>query len=719
MKSNTLRRLMIFLVILTCFAQSGKSQVLLYDNFDYPAGDSLIWHNWLTQQTSLINAIMVSGEGLTYTGYPCSGIGKAALIGTTGQDVFRGFVKQTASGSTIYMAFLAKVTAGATGDVFITLKESSTSATNLNFRGRVYAKVDGSNNLAFGLSKGAITAPATANYTTSTYSLNTTYLLIMKYKIVEGTTNDSAFLFINPASMTTEPAVPNIVATDITASDLGLGSVLLRQGTTGQAPNVVVDGVRVAKTWLHALGKSNIATLSDLKVDGLTVSGFSPDITSYNDTVPAGQPTVAVTATTTDWAATAVINTAATVPGVSSILVTADDGTTTKTYTVNHAYAYHTISASVMPGSTGSIAGTGIYGQGFSATLTASPATNYIFLNWTESGNVVSSNSVYTFIVGGDRTLVANFVPASFQVTATVVPVDGGSVSGTGAIPYGTNATLTATPATGFTFAQWTEGATVLGSNPQLVITNVTANHDVIAQFQVQVFNITATANPAVGGVVTGSTAVSYGSSATVSAAANAGYIFENWTENGTVLGTSPELTLTNITANHILVGNFVQSVNTYTVSASANPTQGGTITGTGNVPQGGSITLTAIANPNYKFYNWMENGTVIGTNLSIILTNVTANHALVANFLSTVGWIDNIDKRIKVFPTITREKFNIESVIEIREISVVSINGTEIKRLLINAKEAQIDANSLRKGIYILKIITSQGTVTRKVSVE
>ena len=718
MKTNTLRSLLIFLLIIAGSTQTIKAQVLLYDNFNYPAGDSLIWHNWLTQQTNVTNAILVANEGLSYAGYPCSGIGNAAAVGTTGQDVFRGFVKQTLSGTNLYMALLAKVTMGATGDAFITFKESPTSPTNLNYRGRVYAKVDGSNNLAFGISKGAITAPASANYSAFNYSLNTTYLLVVKYKIIEGTTNDSAFLFINPVIGSSEPA-PSVTATDITASDLGLGSVMLRQGNTGSSPTVIVDGVRVAKTWQNVLSISNIATLSNIKVDALTVSGFDPETTTYNDTVPTAQPTVTVTATTTDWAANAVINTAASVPGVSTIIVTAEDGTTTKTYTVNHAYAYYTVSTSVLPGSAGSVTGAGIYGQGFSATLTATPATDYIFLNWTEGGNVVSSSSTYIFNVAGDRTLVANFVPASFQVTATSVPIDGGTVFGAGAIPYGTNATLTANPATGFSFAQWTEGATVLGSNPQLVIANVTANHDVVAQFQVQVFNITASANPTEGGVVTGSTAVSYGSSATVSAAANAGYIFENWTENGTVLGTSPELTITNITANHNIIGNFVQSVNTYTVSASANPPQGGTITGSGNVTQGGNITLQAIANPDYVFLYWTENGTNLGTNPEITISNVSANHNLIANFLSTVSIPENECNQVNIFPTVTTDFFKVQSSLEMKEITVYNLVGQIIFSLKSSSKEVQLNAGSWRNGAYLFKILTAQGVVTRKVYVK
>ncbi len=60
----------------------------------------------------------------------------------------------------------------------------------------------------------------------------------------------------------------------------------------------------------------------------------------------------------------------------------------------------------------GTVSGSGSYEWGSSATVTAIPNAGYIFENWTESGNVVSTSSSYTFTVTGDRTLVANFAPA-------------------------------------------------------------------------------------------------------------------------------------------------------------------------------------------------------------------------------------------------------------------------------------------------------------------
>jgi len=715
MKTSFYRNFLISFLLLAGISQSGQTQVLLYDNFDYPAGDSIIWHNWLTQQTNLTNAILVANEGLSYANFPCSGVGNAAAVGTTGQDVFRGFTKQTLPGSYIYMACLAKVTSAATGDAFITLKESATSPTNLNYRGRVYAKIDGSNNLAFGISKGAITAPAVADYTDAIYSLNTTYLLVVKYKIIEGTTNDSAFLFVNPVIGNPEPS-PTVEATDITANDVGLGSVLLRQGNTGSSPTVIVDGVRVAKTWQHVLQESDIATLNSINIDGSNVFNFDPQTITYNDTVPAGQTSVAISAIPTDWASTVVITPAASIPGISTILVTSESGSVSKTYYINHAYAYYTVDLAVSPESSGTATGGGVFGEGFSATVNAQSATGFMFANWTKDGTIVSTSSTYTFIVSESQTLVANFVPAVYMITATASPVDGGTISGTGQVNYGSNATLTATPGVGYDFDRWTEGGNLLGTNPVLVLSNVTANHDVVAHFLLQTMNINITANPAEGGTVSNSTSVSYGSTITISAFPNSGWIFESWTEDGNVLGTEPTLILANITTDRDITGNFVESVLTFTVTATANPAQGGTITGTGNVALGGSITLTAIPNPDYIFLEWTEDGNIIGTNPEITLTNVTANHNLVANFQLVDGTDPMESTAVSVYPTYSSGVFHVKAPVEIREICVFNLLGENILEITPIADYARLNLENSGRGTYILRIVTISGTSIRKI---
>lgn len=81
---------------------------------------------------------------------------------------------------------------------------------------------------------------------------------------------------------------------------------------------------------------SHDATLKAIMVDGNAISGFSPNTTEYNVTVPYSQTTVpVVTATPNFAAATYTVTGPAGVTGTATIVVTAEDGTTKKTYTLN------------------------------------------------------------------------------------------------------------------------------------------------------------------------------------------------------------------------------------------------------------------------------------------------------------------------------------------------------------------------------------------------
>lgn len=79
---------------------------------------------------------------------------------------------------------------------------------------------------------------------------------------------------------------------------------------------------------------SNDATLSDLRVDDVTIADFAPDIFAYTIELSSGSDVPLVTATTNDINANAVITPAVELPGTTLVVVTAADGTEL-TYSVN------------------------------------------------------------------------------------------------------------------------------------------------------------------------------------------------------------------------------------------------------------------------------------------------------------------------------------------------------------------------------------------------
>ena len=89
--------------------------------------------------------------------------------------------------------------------------------------------------------------------------------------------------------------------------------------------------------WKTPVAAGSDANLSDLKVNGSTVPGFAPSTITYNVGVVNGSPIPQITsAVTSDANATSVINQATTVPGTASVVVTSQNTSVVKTYTVNY-----------------------------------------------------------------------------------------------------------------------------------------------------------------------------------------------------------------------------------------------------------------------------------------------------------------------------------------------------------------------------------------------
>lgn len=141
-------------------------------------------------------------------------------------------------------------------------------------------------------------------------------------------------------------------------------------------------------------------------------------------------------------------------------------------------------------------------------------------------------------------------------------------------------------------------------------------------------FTITASASPVGAGTAGGGGNYPSNSACTVSASANAGWAFQNWTENGAQVGTAANYTFT-VRNNRTLVANFVPAFN---VAASVAPIYGGTVSGDGSFKSNSTVNVSATPNTGFVFVNWTEFGAAVSTqaNYTFILTD---NRTLVANF--------------------------------------------------------------------------------------
>jgi len=248
--------LLSLLVTIIFSLQLSAQTLLLSEQFNYPAGDSLTAYGW-TAHSGTSNTIKTSSGSLTYTGYPAS-VGNKASLTVTGQDVNKPLSTVVTSGP-IYVAALVNISdAQAAGDYFFHLmKPGSTSP----LVARVYVKKDTTvvpNQFKFGFMKGS--TATNIQYTTNNYNFNTTHLIVLKYVVISGNTNDSAYLFINPPI--SNEGIPTLKAIDISQTDLDVTAqaVALRQGTTTNAPTLSIDEIRVATSWNDAIGYTGIIT---------------------------------------------------------------------------------------------------------------------------------------------------------------------------------------------------------------------------------------------------------------------------------------------------------------------------------------------------------------------------------------------------------------------------------------------------------------------------
>jgi hypothetical protein len=228
-----------------------------------------------------------------------------------------------------------------------------------------------------------------------------------------------------------------------------------------------------------------------------------------------------------------------------------------------------------------------------------------------------------------DDFAVRKFVATPCTIATSANPPAGGSTSGGGTFPSGTSVTVTATPNAGYEFVNWTENGTAVSTAASHTF-SATADCNLVANF-VQTFAVATGSSPASGGSTTGSGTNHSGASVTVTATPNAGYASVNWTENGTQVSTTAEYTF-NVSVDRLLVANFSQLSQTYTIAVSATPAGGGTASGGGSFADGASVTVHASANARFAFVNWTEGGTILSASADFTFT-ASADRVLAANF--------------------------------------------------------------------------------------
>ena len=228
----------------------------------------------------------------------------------------------------------------------------------------------------------------------------------------------------------------------------------------------------------------------------------------------------------------------------------------------NFSLNSYIIATSSNPLSGGATSGGGVFDYGSIANLSAVPSSGYTFINWTEDDSPVHNERNFSFTVTEDRNLRANFSLNSYVVTTSSNPENGGTTSGGGGYDFGDEVTVTATPAIGFTFVNWTENGNEV-SNQQNYTFTVNGSRDIVANFLINSYVVTVNANPSEAGSIEGVGSYNHGQNVTLSATPNFGYSFVNWTENSNEVSDEEEYSFI-IESDRNIIANFIENGNIF-----------------------------------------------------------------------------------------------------------------------------------------------------------
>ena len=259
-----------YAIISLCALVLGvQSQVLVYDGFDYTAGDLGTNGGWVPRSTG--TDIQVISDNLSYAGFATS-VGNAAQFSTSlgGKDPQLAFPSQ-ASG-VIYASFLLKVTdiSGATAPRYSFGLSNATDpvASSGNYTACLYVK-SSTGGYLIGINRG--TTDTDTQWASTVFALGDVVLVVVSYDI----TNQVSKLWINPASINfggatapTESATSSVGNFPGTNSNT-IASVFFRQTNT-QNPVMTLDELRIGTSWADVTPKltavKNISQNNSLKL---------------------------------------------------------------------------------------------------------------------------------------------------------------------------------------------------------------------------------------------------------------------------------------------------------------------------------------------------------------------------------------------------------------------------------------------------------------------
>lgn len=154
-------------------------------------------------------------------------------------------------------------------------------------------------------------------------------------------------------------------------------------------------------------------------------------------------------------------------------------------------------------------------------------------------------------------------------------------------------------------------------------------------------------------------------------------------------------------------------TADTYEITATAVPAEGGTITGAGTYYENNTCILTATPNEGYSFICWKENGSVVSQEATYTFT-VTGNRNLVAQFSGT-GVDEYEGESLVLYPNPVNDMLFVESIGITRKCEVYSLSGQLMLSLTECSERLEVPVENLPTGAYMVRLVTDRFVKTSK----
>lgn len=265
-----------------------------------------------------------------------------------------------------------------------------------------------------------------------------------------------------------------------------------------------------------------------------------------------------------------------------------------KSLTAIFDFNQYSISLNVDTNIHGIVTGYGNYDYLSERIISATPNYGYHFTMWNDG----DTNNPRMVTLTQDTTFTALFERNSYVISTLPNNPVMGSVDGGDTALFLDSITISATSNYGYHFSHWNDNNS---SNPRTV--QITGDHTYIALFDYNQYTITLNVDTNIHGSVFGDGSYNYLSEHTITAMANYGYHFTEWSDGNT--SNPRNITLTQDTA---FTAFFAK--NQYTLTLQSNDVAHGGVIGSGVFDYLDTISIEATAVEHYHFVHWSDGNT-------------------------------------------------------------------------------------------------------------